>query len=269
MEEKKVYKYQKVVLKKCSKKFNLPYNYIRMMEENWNYELSLGKNYTNGNLFTMVNAKVTDNIIYINIEQTNYSHYLYSRKKAINKYSCRSMAGNVLLVTKDDFFVLGKMNSSTSLANRIKFIGGSIDEIDINKDNEVDMIKCISRETMEETGLNINDKLQVKEFCPIALLTREKLSFLNVLYLVKLNISKRDLENRFNIFQNNLKIAKKESELSELVYVENEYSTIHEFFNDDGYIFIDYMKDFFEAYYNKMSFGDFEDYVYNNLDICN
>lgn len=255
-----VYAYTKIDFRLLRERIELPRKYVENIKRNWQEEMNAGKQYKNGKIFTMSQSKIQGDYIQIFVQETDFAHYLYSRKQDINEYSCRSMAANALLLTNDNYFVLGKMSNLTSMANRVKFIGGTIDESDF--ENEViNIYNCVLREVKEEIGIDLYDNNFVKEVVPIAFLTRTKLSFLNTLYLVKLNVSKDEIEKSFTRFKVYLESQLLECELSELHYVYNDYNCVSKIFHDGSITVIDYMKDFFETYYGKKIYGNIKDYI--------
>lgn len=264
MKEKKVYEYREIEFKVLKKKLELPVEYVEKVNENWKREMSAGKTYTNGKLYTMTAANFLENKIQVYVQETNYAHYLYSKSIETNENLCRSMAANALLVTSDDYIVLGKMSGSTSLANRVKFIGGAFDQVDFC-DEIVDIKSCIAREVKEEIGLDINDNKTVVDAKPVAILTREKFSFANTLFLVNIRLDKSQLERRFIEYKNELESVGEKSELSELVYIRNDYASIFTFLQDEKNLVIDYMSDFFDAYFGEIEYGNIQEYIENNL----
>lgn len=126
MKEKKVYEYKEIEFKVLKKKLELPVRYVEKVNENWNREMNAGKSYTNGKLYTMTAANVLEGKIRVYVQETNFAHYLYSKSIGIDENSCRSMAANALLVTSDNYIVLGKMSGSTSWANKSKIYRRSI-----------------------------------------------------------------------------------------------------------------------------------------------
>lgn len=264
MKEKKVYEYKEIEFRVLKKKLELPARYVEKVNENWKREMDAGKSYINGKLYTMAAANVLESKIRVYVQETNFAHYLYSKSIRIDENSCRSMAANALLVTNDDYIVLGKMSDSTSLANRVKFIGGAFDQADFCNEI-VDIKSCIDREVKEEVGLNLNDKETVADVRPIAILTRERFSFANTLFLVNVRLDKLELERMFTEYKENLEAVGGKSELSELVYISNNYTSILEFLQDENNLVIDYMRDFFDAYFGKIEYGNIQEYIVNNL----
>lgn len=265
MKEKKVYKYEDIDFILQNEELQLPDDYISSMNENWKEEILKGRGYINGSIYTISGYNFDDMKKQIYIQRTLYSHYLYSKKRKYDIYSCRSMASNALFLTSDNYFVLGKMQNTTSLPGKIKFIGGSVEREDISTLNRVDITKCIRRECNEEIGINIDNEIYVEDLKPIAYITRTHLTFLNTLFFVKLLINKKELENHFKKFKNNLIQNNKEVEIQDIILVHNDEISIYDFLEKNDENLIDYMKDFFETYFNRIEYGDFEEYVKNNI----
>ena len=82
---------------------------------------------------------------------------------------------------------------------------------------------------------------------------------------MKLKINKKELENHFKKFKNNLIQNNKEVEIQDIILVHNDEISIYDFLEKNDENLIDYMKDFFETYFNRIEYGDFEEYVKNNI----
>ena len=113
--------------------------------------------------------------------------------------------------------------------------------------------------------MNLNDKETVADVRPIAILTREKFSFANTLFWVDIRLDKSELERRFTDYKEGLEAAGEKSELSELIYIGNNYTSILKFLQDENNLVIDYMHDFFDAYFGKIEYGNIQEYIVNNL----
>lgn len=216
----------------------------------WKELIDNGKKYENGEIFTVNNIYVDKNkkLTFV-VNKTNYAHYLYSKKNNFEgDYVCRSIATNVLPITTDNQYVLGAMSNSTSLSNKIKFIGGSMSEDDFVQ-NRLEPLKCAKRETLEEIGIDLNDKKYVESYEPIYFITRKNLSFINVLYLVHLNISSDQIKSNFKKFRTHLIENDMEVELDSIVLVENNLESNELFINNNRNNLIDYMESVFNVIY--------------------
>lgn len=60
------------------------------------------------------------------VVKSNYAHYLCDERIGIEeeKYRCCSPWGGILLITKDDYFVIGEMDSTTLITHCLQISGG-------------------------------------------------------------------------------------------------------------------------------------------------
>lgn len=242
----------------------LPANYIDEINRNWENEKLNGKSYTNGKIYTMASFRITGDDICIFLKESNFAHFLLSKKKQVNHLTCRSVAANVLLLTSDGYLAFGKMSNQTSLSNITKFIGGAISDFDL-VGNKIDTTKTISRELKEETGIDLFDDEIVANFRPIFFLTRPNFSFINTLFLVNLNVSSSLLKYLFINYRDFLSSVSVQSELSDLVFVENSYAAAVRFLKDEALHTIDYMGDFINHFYNIFQSEDITNEITANL----
>lgn len=230
----------------AGKNIELP-NIIKTRIQNyWNELIESGKKYTNGKIYTISNISLDDNdCLIFRIGETNFAHYLYTVKMNFQgEYICRSIAASALFLTNDNYYVLGKMSSDTSLAGKIKFIGGAISKEDFIR-NEFQPIECIKREVKEEIGLDLNNKVIVENMQPSCFITRKNLSFINICFKVKLNLSSNQVVALFNEHNVSLKNQNIEQEINSIILLKNQKNYVLEFLSDNEKNTIDYMKDLF------------------------
>lgn len=228
------------------KSVELPNCFKIAIQENWDELLNSGKNYTNGELYTVSSIEFDkDNCLNFNISKTDFAHYLYTVKQNFEgEHICRSIATSALFITSDNYYVLGKMSSSTSLADKIKFIGGAIDKDDFIN-NEFQPIECIKREVKEEIGLTLDDKSKVESINSSYFITRKNLSFINVCFRIKLNMSANKMVTLFNRHNESLHNQNLEQELDSIVLLKNEKNEINNFISNNKDKIIDYMEALF------------------------
>ena len=53
--------------------------------------------------------------------------------------------------------------------------------------------------------------------------------------------------------------------ITSIIYISNNYTSILEFLQDENNLVIDYMRDFFDAYFGKIEYGNIQEYIVNNL----
>lgn len=230
---------------------------------NWNV-LKADNNFFNGDVFTVNNIKLDNNFnLNFYVYKTNYAHYLYSKNNKSVEYICRSLAANVLPITSDNFFVFGKMSQWTSLSNKIKFIGGSLNNEDI-EESYISPLKCARREMLEELGIDMFNKKHVNQFKPVLIITRKNLTFFNILYSVKLNITMlqvKDLFNKHNLKQKALNIN---TELDSIELVENKVENMVKYLKNNKNNVIDYMRDTVNVYYGIEERSNLIDVIKNS-----
>lgn len=222
-------------------------NYLnREIKDNWNELINSGKKYTNGELYTISSIKFeNDNCLIFRILKTDYAHYLYTVKQDFQgEYICRSIATSALFITNDNYYVLGKMSSDTSLPGNIKFIGGAISKEDFIE-NELHPIEGIKREVKEEIGLDLDDKSKVESVNSSYFITIKNLSFINICFKIKLNLSSKEIIKLFDEHNENLYNQNMEQELDSIVLVKNDRENLNNFFTDNKGITMDYLEELF------------------------
>lgn len=237
-------------------KYELPEYIKQEINENWKNLYNSGKRFLNGDLFTVNDIFIDeDKTLNFNMIKTNYAHYLYSMKNNFTgKYICRTVACNILLLTSDNYFVLGIMDKNTSLPHKIKFIGGAISEDDLNEDL-LDPLKCITRETCEEIGFNLDNNSYILKPEPRYIVTRKHWSFFNILFYTHLQIPKNDLTkifNRHKAYSQN----KNSVELDSIIFINNQKKAIDSFLDENKGRLIDYLEEFFIVLTGKLDAND-------------
>lgn len=223
-------------------------NEVRVdIEKNWNELIKSGKKYFNGQLFTVKDIVLNDDILEFRVGKSNFAHWIHSRKNDwYGEYSCKSVATSSLLVTNDDFYVLCRMANDTCLGGKIKFIGGAMDVNDI-LNNEIMPKNCAKREVLEEVGLDLNDTNKIKKIEQVYFSTRKNLSFINVFYKVYLNMSSKDLLSFFKAHDEYLKKNNMERELHSIVCIKNDKDEVLKFIGENKNYTIDYLEDVFKV----------------------
>lgn len=256
MNSSNVFKYQSCVVKKSNNKILLSKKQKERIINHFNNLVNNGETFTNGRLNTITKIYLNSSgEIVFELTETNYAHYLYSfenRKSDIP--TCISIACNVILITSDDYLVFAKMSSNTNFPNKIKFIGGAIDDVDISG-NTFDLQKCIDRELKEEIGLSVNELSCSKVHKPNYIITRNELTFFNFLHIITTDIDKKTLTNMFYKYNSNLSIEN-EHELEGIITVKNTYEDLKALQTDARYNFIDYFYETIEVIFGKKNPGD-------------
>ena len=88
--------------------------------------------------------------------ETDYASFLAWRDWGFPDPSVFNVFGSAVLQAADGAYLLGEMDSSTASAGSIYFPSGTPDLDDISADATLDLAGSVSRELLEETGLEIS-----------------------------------------------------------------------------------------------------------------
>lgn len=216
-----------------NKKVSLPKDYSDNVEIYWNSLLKNGKKFFRGEVFTITNISRYSESLFINVELTDYAHFLYTLyKNEFNEHDCRVIHTSVLVETSDGKFVIGVMSNDTFAPQKLQFIGGGIDKADINGEI-LDLEHNICKEISEELGLDIRDKSIIKDFRPYLIKDGGKTNFLSAIYKLDLWINGDELMDRFERFNQGLIIKGINPELNSLVLIRAEQNSVVNFINSD------------------------------------
>ncbi len=251
-----IFKYQPCIIKKTNKKVVFTEEQKKIIYSHFNSLIQKGKNFTNGKIHTITSIYLDQsNQIIFETSETDYAHYLYSLNNQKSDIPpCISIACNSILKTTDNFLVFAKMSSETHLSNKIKFIGGSIDDADIIE-NIFEIQKCMNRELMEEIGQSFSDLSSTKSHKPSYIITRNQLTFFNFLYIIDINMDKKMLTNKFKKYNATL-TNKNKAELDSILAIKNTLQDLKNIQSDKQYKFIDYFSETIEIICDQKSPGN-------------
>lgn len=209
-----------VILKYEDREIDLPIELKENIKKFWNNAIKENPNLYNGQDYVVETVNETKDIIEMLVVKSSYAHYLYDERIGIkeNKYRCCSPWGGVLLQTKDDYFVVGEMNKTTSMPFCLQLSGGGIDKKDI-KNGEINIIANINREVKEELNIdieNIDYRLEFIEY------PDEKRNAYGFIALTRIEQSKEELEKHFKEYKEYLIKNKLELEFSRIVFLSKE-----------------------------------------------
>ena len=157
----------------------------------------------------------------LNTRKTKYSHYLYDDRIGIEKSEswCCSLWGGILLITNDNYFVLGEMAETTSTPFYLDTIGGNSDINDVEQ-GKINITKTIERELKEEMNLQLRNPKQIINF-QIKYLERpeERRHVYGVIAIGNLNMTKLEVENYYKEYFQYLKENKKEIEFRSIQFM--------------------------------------------------
>lgn len=220
-----------IILKFQDREIKLPNELKNNIEKFWTNTIKENPNLYNGQDYVVETVNETQENIEMIVTKSNYAHYLYDERVGIEEeiYRCCSPWGGILLLTKDNYFVIGEMDKTTSMPYCLQIPGGGIDVKDI--ENGIICIDSnIKRELEEELNLNLDDIDYKIEFIEYPSKTRNAYGFLAI---GKINQTKDELKQSFEdykeyLIKNNLEVEfnkliflKKENALNELDMLSN------------------------------------------------
>lgn len=203
----------------------LPENIQKEIDIFWNKAVKENPNLYNGQDFCVESIIETKEKIEIQVVKTFYSHYLYNERVGIKEeqYKCNSPFGAILLLTKDDYFVVGEMNSITSFPNGLQLPGGGIDINDI-RENIIDINSNIKRELREELDLDLDNIDYKIEFMILPDTLSNAYGFIAI---GKIEKSKEELIQHFNKYKEYLIKNNLEVELIDIIFL-NKQNAVEE-----------------------------------------
>ena len=217
----KIVKVEKpIILKFENRRIDLPIKLKENIENFWNDAIKENPNLYNGQDYVVEKVKETEENIEMLVVKSDYAHYLYDERVGIQKeeYRCCSPWGGILLLTKDDYFVIGEMNSTTSVPYCLQISGGGIDIKDI-ENGVINIDLNIKRELKEELNLNLDDIDYKIEFIEYPSKTRNAYGFLAI---GKINQTKDELTQHFKHYKEYLISNNLEVEFNKLIFLKKQ-----------------------------------------------
>lgn len=216
-----------------NEKISLPSDYSEEVKKHWESLLNSGKNFFNGDIFTIYNIEANEDVINIFVGLTDYAHFLYTLHK--NKYEdndCRIIHTSVLIQTSDNKFAIGEMNEDTAFPFKLQFIGGGIDKEDI-KGEFLDLEHNIKKEISEELGIEVENKNIVRSLNPCYLKSGGKSNFLSAIFKLELLIDEDEFKELLNKHNEGLALKREMQEIRSLIFIATEKKAVEEFINRD------------------------------------
>ena len=209
-----------VTLKFEDRKINLPNELKENIEKFWEEAIKRNPNLYNGEDYAVEKVTETEENIEMLVVKSNYAHYLYDERIGIEeeKYRCCSPWGGILLITKDDYFVIGEMDTTTSIPYGLQISGGGIDVADI-ENGTINIEYNIKRELKEELNLNLDDIDYKIEFIEYPNETRNAYGFIAI---GKINQTKAELKRYFEEYKEHLLKNDLEVEFNRLIFLKKE-----------------------------------------------
>lgn len=206
-----------IILKFKDKEIKLPKDLKEQIEIFWKNAVKENPNLYNGKDYVVEEVTETGEKIEMTVVKTDYAHYLYDERVGIQeeRYRCCSPWGGILLLTKDNYFVIGEMNNTTSIPYCLQISGGGIDIADI-KNGIIDINSNIKRELKEELNLNLDDIDYKLEFIEYPSETRNAYGFIAI---GKINQTKDELKQYFEEYKEYLIRNNLEVEFNKLIFL--------------------------------------------------
>ena len=152
------------------------------------------------------------------VVKTNYATYLYNERIGMpdRKINIMHIWSGILLETKDNYFVLGEMDKTTSVPKCLQVPGGGTSNEDI-KDGILEIDINLQRELKEELDLDLNAiKYEINYLeCP-----SEKRRVYGFLATGKLDITKEELNKHFEKYKRYIEKNGLEKEFSKLIFLD-------------------------------------------------
>ncbi len=210
-----------ITLKFEDRKINLPNELKENISKFWKETVKENPNLYNGQEYVIEKIMETENTIEMLAVKSDYSHYLYDERVGIQqeKYRCCSPWGGILLLTKDNYFVVGEMDSTTSIPYGLQISGGGIDVADIDENGVINIESNIKRELKEELNLNLKDIDYKIEFIEYPNETRNAYGFIAI---GKINQTKDKLNREFEEYKEYLLKNNLEVEFNKLIFLKRE-----------------------------------------------
>lgn len=209
-----------IILKFEDREINLPNRLKEDIKKFWKEAVKENPNLYNGQDYVVEKVIETEQNIQMLVAKTNYAHYLYDERIGIKEdnYRCCSPWGGILLITKDGYFVIGEMNSTTSIPYCLQISGGGIDITDI-ENGIINIDLNITRELKEELNLNLDNIDYKLEFIEYPSKTRNVYGFIAI---GKIDQTKDELNRYFEEYKEYLIKNDLEVEFNKLIFLKKE-----------------------------------------------
>ena len=158
--------------------------------------------FSRGKVFTIHQIQEDENNLFISLINTDYAHFLYSRKMELSaQYDCTVVYPATLILTSDQHIVYGHMNEGTANPNRIQFVAGGLDENDLEEEH-INILNNIDREVYEELGIELTKTKCLSPLSPW-LIKRGGKSFV-LIYRVTLGLTSQEVKEIHKQYKNKL-----------------------------------------------------------------
>ena len=212
---------KKIIVRYYGENLVLPNHISEKVNAKWEEIRKENPSLWNGEIQCVSKIKINNDSIELICKKSTYAHYLYGERIGLPKeYECRNISAGVLLETKDGYFTICELDDNTSYPGVLQVPGGNIDKKDIFE-YEINYLKTIIRETIEEINIDLNDKKIVKAYKVSGFYNADEglQPGVQIFAIAKLNILKDELEEHFKKYYKYLKENNGEIEIKKLHFL--------------------------------------------------
>lgn len=210
----------------CGKRLKKSEELSRKIEEFWEQIIKEKDFFYNGPVFSVARIKEEGAELAVELEETDYAHYLYTKScpELPLTERCRTLAVGSLIQSADDKIILGISGKRTETEGIVQFIGGGLDPKDICG-NEFMSEWTALRELGEEAGDEIGSSFFRMD--EKYLFVNSGQDFYGLMFEAFSKFSAADILEKFTDYRNTLEQA----EIAELIIVERTKEAIMDFIN--------------------------------------
>lgn len=249
-----IYKCEKQIqINITGKKIQLKAEEVEKKRKFWEKSLAKNSKLFNGRVLSVDNIRWIEDSIFLDLNYTDYAHLSYIMNHGIGEMTlCRSVAAGALLITKDNFAIVGKMGKDTSFPGVIQCIGGGFSENDMESERNEATLETVIRECREEIGVELYN--QSIDMGNKYVYIRENMSTFGIVYVINLKLNKNEL---FEIFVNCK--DKIDNEIENLIAVRCDETSIKKFCEEN--LLVDYLSPILCDYIGMCDLAYFENQV--------
>ena len=215
---------KKIEVIKLEKSMQLPEKLKTKIEKFWEEQVKENPHLFNGEVWNVTKFEELPDKLRLTIQKTNYAHYLYDERVGIEgQYACYNLYCGILLETKDEYYIIGEMDKTTSYPKCLQTSGGNLDQNDIKQDGQVDIINNIVRELKEELNIDLFDKNVVKgyEMQYMEIPEGKRHSYAPMMKGILL-ITAKQMEEQYKEYKNTLEQNGEDIEFEKLHFIKKE-----------------------------------------------
>ncbi|MCQ1571627.1 NUDIX hydrolase [Neorhizobium galegae] len=224
-----------VLLRHTNLPLVLTSGYRRKVNDHWD-RVNAGGQFFNGPVLAASAITEDDTHPRIELALTDYAHYLYAAHDPTHEFDCRAVFSAAIILTSDNFLLLGEMASHTSAPGQIQCPGGGIE---LGDDRKLNAKACCQREVSEELGPAFSRDLRL--FQPICFKTGGKHSTVGIFYAMALDIGAEQAAQLFSDYQRAQGVTGELPEFERLHAVRFEFQHIRDFIKLSHGHLVDYL----------------------------